>query len=191
MYVRKCALSWGIVLGVLGCGIDESQDPPPVPRKVKRERQAKFAPDDFTFAKLQVADGEADGLFGTCLHITMRDANNALFDCELAITLPIHVQRERWPRDEDDAAQYAARAANAVRKHLKTFKHADAFSCRAYAKQMEAYLGQRRPKARTRWQGADITLCDFFKDERLPHFNFSGGHLLVGDYREWSKRAVE
>lgn len=33
--------------------------------------------------------------------------------------------------------------------------------------------------------------CDAYLGSRLPDFRFSGGHLLVGPYREWSMRPVE
>ena len=188
--MRRWSLGWLLVATATGCVGDDDRDFDE-PRLVKRAHQARFSPEDFTFAKLQVADGEADGLFGTCLHVPMRDAKQKMHDCDLGITLPIYVRGEKWPRDKSDAAKHAARAANAVRKHLLQFTHADVFTCRAFGSQMRAYLAQRRPKAKARWRGADVMRCEAYLGNRLPDFPFSGGNLLVGDYRAWSMQPIE
>lgn len=144
----RWTLPWLIVLVSVSCGHDESRDTP-YPRRVERARQAKFSPTDFAFVKLQVSDGEADGLFGTCLHIPMRDAKEKMHDCDLGITLPIYVRGEKWPRDENDAAKYAAKEANAVRKNLLKFTHADAFTCRAFWKPDESVSGTAPTQGQT------------------------------------------
>lgn len=184
-------LLYSMALLCAACGSGEQDDDSVIYRVVERARQAKFKADDFVLVKLQVQDSAKDGLFGTCIHVPMLDAAQRTHDCAIGITLPIHVRREKWPRDEDMAAQYLSRAANAVRKHLLDFVHADALTCRAYYLKMQAYLRYGDKRQRETWKGANLFQCPAYQGTSLPDFYFRDGHLLIGDYREWSKHEPE
>ena len=117
----------------------------------------------------------------------MFDEHQRTWDCDIGINLPIHVYGETWPRDEDDAAKYVARAFNNMRKNLKTFVHADDFSCGAYRRQIEASLDHGTKRKQENWRGARTMRCKNYLGTPLPDFYFDGGPLLIGDYREWGK----
>ena len=165
--------------GFNGNGLKETEKP----RLVKRERQARFHPEDFGFIEYLVDEDGTGGQFATCLHVTLRDQAGRVHDCSLGITMPIHVSLEEWPRIVEEAASTAARAANAARVVLRPLKHADARTCRAFIAKYGSEI--RTPR---RWPGGDVAKCSNYPGNRLPHFHLSRA-LLVGDYREWSKRA--
>ena len=100
------------MLCAFACGSGERSDDAVTIRRVKHARQAKFKPENFVFAKLQVQDGERDEIFATCLHVPLFDASQKTYDCDIGVTLPIFVYGEKWPRDEDEAARYVTRAFN-------------------------------------------------------------------------------
>ena len=165
--------------GFNGNGLKETEKP----RLVKRERQAKFHPEDFRFVEYMMNEDGTRGQYATCLHVTLRDQWGRVHDCPLAITLPIRVAQEKWPRIVEEAAPVAARAANTSRMVLKPLKHADARTCRAFIAKYGSEL--RKPR---RWPAGRVQDCTNFRGNRLPHFHLSRA-LLVGDYRAWSKTA--
>lgn len=139
---------------------------------------------------VQESEGPKDALWGTCLHVPSLDEKHESFDCNIGITMPIHVDREKWPRDQEDAAKYAARAANATTKHLRDYVHADGFTCRMYTRRMHAYLSRRRNGRKVHWTGAEVIPCKNYRGT-LPSFKFMGGRLLVGDFHSWSMEYVD
>ena len=186
--------TWCVFICIFGCGSftdsdDESGDNTALPRLVDRASQPKFKPDDFTFTQvMSKSDDGKGGLFGTCLHVPMHDQNRWTADCPIGVILPIHIYDEKWPRDTGEAARMTAKAANSARTHLASFKHADAFTCGAYRNEMQAYLGQPKPKRKALWKGARVFRCDTYKHRTLPDFYFKRGTLLIGNYRKWTMR---
>ncbi len=181
-----------VVISAALCGCasntNEPESEPTVRRK--RERQAKFKPEDFKFVRKQ--DIDEHGVFGACLLIPMRDQSDHLIGCDLGIVLPILVYGETWPRDEEDAAEYSAKAANSMRKHLLSLEHADKFSCRVFVRQIQGYLNNSdRRQRKAQWPGADTMFCNEYQGSGLPEFYFKRGHLLVGDFREWHRTPLE
>lgn len=169
---------------LLGCGTLEP-DEEPEPKLVTHKRQPKFKPEDFHFVEYQ--DPHTDGrgaMWGTCLRVPMHDAHGNTWDCGLGITMPRKLTKEKWPRIAEEAARYTARALNASRKRLREFEHADARTCRAFQQIVAARLSQ----SRNGWPGTKIVHCRNYLGDGLPTFYFKRNGLLIGDYREWSKR---
>ena len=118
--------------------------------------------------------------------MTLLDAKNNTFDCDLGFTMPQRVGNEEWPRIALEASRHLARAMNHARKGLLPLEHADARTCRAYGLMVAARLNGKRGT----WRGTASMRCANYQGRALPAFYFQRGPLLVGEYREWSKKPV-
>ena len=90
-------------------------------------------------------------------------------------------RRAALPRPSLPPYPSLARAANAAKRSLNDFRHADTRTCKAFGDRMIALI-------RKEWPGVRIARCDTYLRKPLPDFYFSKGPLLIGDYVEWRKK---